>query len=183
MATQEGFAGALMQSETDWLWKREIDYQPPTGNRDIGRLEFTDPERKLMIEEGVDQPYTEVWERIDDAASTGGEAWVLKLEPNANDERGLLIAVGNHFMLALDRRKKGDGATPDVFNMEISHGKRAGPVSQWIISDSIFPWREGQCVFGESPLVIDWDRRLLIESRVWSIVEPTVGCLDWIQSG
>src|ERR1700683_40110 len=38
LTTQEGFAGTLHADGDAWRWDRELDYQPPTGNRDIGRL-------------------------------------------------------------------------------------------------------------------------------------------------
>ena len=164
---QEGFAGTLSKAEDAWLWNREIDYQPPTGKRDIGRLIFTDVHKRTMIEEGVDEPYVEIWERIDDAASTSGQAFVIRLK--SDDETGLLVAVGDHFILAVNGRKA---------DVEISHGIRTGPISEWIVGKSTCFWREGTSAFGD--LTIDWSKREMIGSRSWEILEPTSGQLGWI---
>ncbi len=148
------------------MWNREIDYQPRAGKRDIGRLIFTDLHKRMMIEEGVDEPYTEVWERIDDAVSTGGQAFVMRMK-NA----GILVAVGGHFILAVDVANAG---------VEISHGTRRGSIGEWIVAESTLPWREGCPLFGDSKPVVRWKEREVIESRSWEIVEPLSGQLDWI---
>jgi hypothetical protein len=164
---QEGFAGTLTAADGAWMWNREIDYQPRTGKRDIGRLVFTDLHRRMMIEEGVDEPYTEVWERIDDATSTSGEVFVMR--SRSQTEAGILVAVGHHFILAVDSRDTG---------VEISLGARARQISKWIVGKSTCFWREGTPAFGD--LTIDWKKRALIGSRAWEILEPSNGELDWI---
>jgi hypothetical protein len=169
LTRQEGFAGTLAVANGVWLWNREIDCQPRTGKPDIGRLMFTDEHKRTMIEEGVDEPYVEIWERIDDAASTGGQAFVARLR--GDREAGLLVAVGEHFILAVDRQKAG---------IEISHGMRRDSISEWIVTESTFPWREGTSLFGDSKPVVCWKERQLIESRSWEILEPSTGQLDWI---
>jgi hypothetical protein len=174
LSRQEGFAGTLEVANGAWLWNRWLDFNPPTGKRDIGRLIFADEHKQMMIEEGVDESYTEVWERIDDAASTNGEAFVMRLR--SEREVGMLVAVGRHFILAIDNRKI-DGSDHQIhpFNVEISHGIRTGPISEWIVSDSACFWREGTSAFGDSKLNIDWSKRELIGSRSWEILEPPPG--------
>jgi hypothetical protein len=167
LARQEGFAGTLAADDAAWLWNRSIDYQPPTGRRDIGRLIFTDEHNRTMIEQGVDEPYTEIWVRIDDASSTRGQTFVMR----GNGEAGLLIAVGEHFLLAVDDRKTG---------VEISHGMRRGPISDWIVTESTLPWRERTRLFANVKPALQWNERKLVEARSWEIVEPSSGRLDWI---
>jgi hypothetical protein len=169
LTRQEGFAGTLVVANGAWLWNREIDFHPPTGKRDIGRLAFTDERMQTMIEEGVDEPYVEVWERIDDAASTGRQAFVARLR--GDSQAGLLVAVGEHFILAVNHQKAG---------IEISHGMRRDSISKWIVTESTFPWREGTLLFGDSKPVVCWKERQLIVSRLWEILEPSTGQLDWI---
>jgi hypothetical protein len=155
LVKQEGFAGELVSANGAWLWRREIDYRLPTGRRDIGRLEFVDDGRRTMIEEGLEDRYTEVWERIDDGSSTNGEAFIARLK--GEGETGLLIAVGGHFLFAM-------GRSDDV---EISHGERRGALANWTVADSTIPWREGKRLFdGKKP--------------AWQIVEPVGGEPDWI---
>jgi hypothetical protein len=128
---QEGFAGILTQQNDAWQWHREMDFQPTTGKRDIGRLRLSDSTGNLMIEEGIDEPYLEIWQRIDD-----GDAFTLRHYTN----RGLLIVVGQHFLMCLQH---------DDALLELSHGMREGPMSSWTISDSTLPWREGDALFSE----------------------------------
>jgi hypothetical protein len=130
---QQGFAGTLQQCQGAWLWKRELDIQPPGGTRDIGRLRFVDNANNVMIEEGVDEPYEEVWERI-----ARGNAVVLRSDDKSNRE--FFIGVGGHFLYSRTPRAGG--------LLEISHGLQTGAADQWKISESTLPWREG-----ERPLV------------------------------
>ncbi len=129
LATQQGFAGTLVRQEEAWRWIREIDYQPPTGKRDIGTLRFFDAGGKTMIEDGVDERYTEVWERITEDGPS-----LVRRAPGA-----MLVAAGGHFILTV-------GTEPGV--LEISHGLCRGDSSQWRITDSTHPWREGTLLKG-----------------------------------
>ena len=183
MANQEGFAGELVMEGNAFHWLRDIDYQPPQGGRDIGRLRYVDSSYDRIVEEGVEQRYVEVWDRVDRGQSTNGQALVMKLEPNGI-ERGWFIAVGDHFLIALDRRTSNRSC---AFDMELSHGLRTGAASGWTISGSTFPWREGSTVFETKDLKINWNDKTLRqylpnEQRVrdWQILEPAEGRLDWL---
>jgi hypothetical protein len=134
---QQGFAGILMQQNDAWLWRRDMDIQPPTGKRDIGRLRHRDESKNLMIEEGVDEPYVEIWQRIDN-----GAAFVL----SDSDRALLVVVVGNHFLLCHQSNPL----------LELSHGIRNGPMSKWTITDSTLPWREGQNLFMQSADLKNW---------------------------
>ena len=65
LASQQGFAGVTVvtpstSSSSDVCqWLREIDFQPPTGARDIGKMVFSDA--NTLIETGLDDTYLEVW--------------------------------------------------------------------------------------------------------------------------
>jgi hypothetical protein len=121
LKTQQGFAGTLRSKGDAWLWLRDIDYQPASGKRDIGTLAFQDAEKQFVVEIGVDEPYVEIWERVD-----VGKADVVLVDG------GMLISVGEHFILA--RMTFG--------GVEISRGF----VSDWMIRESTFPWREGESI-------------------------------------
>jgi hypothetical protein len=65
LASQQGFAGItvvtpgnIMRSDV-CQWLREIDFQPATDARDIGKMVFIDT--NTVIETGVDDAYLEVW--------------------------------------------------------------------------------------------------------------------------
>jgi hypothetical protein len=145
LASAQGFAGKLCEKDGAWIWEREIDYQPPTGRRDIGRLQFLDAAGQIMREEGIDEAYTEIWERIDDGKSTGGEGFVAKFREGG--ESGQIVAVGKHFIFA--RR--------DSQGVEISHGIPAGKISDWIVTESTRPWREGETIFARFNSRVNWE--------------------------
>lgn len=179
LGSQAGFAGVLEPHQDAWLWKRELDFRPPSGKRDIGRLIYQDASRRMMIEEGVDEPYTEIWERIDDAASTAGGSFAMRYADKSG--RGFFIAVGENFLLARDHRTL-PAAGLQLVNCELSHGIRKGPLHEWTIANSTFPWREGQRAFAGAGLRLDWTARVLHEgsSRIWTILEPASGSLEWL---
>ena len=144
LATQEGFAGELIPHGDDAVqWLRDIDYRPPGGPPDIGRLRFVDASQDQMIEEGVVQPYVEVWERVD-----RGEPLVLRLD-EGDGERRWFIGVGRHFILASGSRS----------GVEISHGGRDGE-SEPVVTLSTSPWREGTPTFKP------------VHHRSWRMLEP-----------
>lgn len=68
LATQQGFAGitqvssATNNSSDICQWHREIDFQPQTNARDIGKMVFIDG--NTVIETGIDNVYLEVWRRL-----------------------------------------------------------------------------------------------------------------------
>jgi hypothetical protein len=210
LARQEGFAGVLRPVEGAWQWVRELDYQPSSGKRDIGELTYSDDACSVMLEEGVDEPYTEVWERLDPAESTKGQALVLRLQSQAagyepRARGGCLIVVGEHFLLAIDHRdplppasslsRLANATTTDTnavrwLDMEISHGICDGRMNQWRITDSTLPWREGQPLFPEKVFSINSQARSVIErdaiskaaERTWLIEEPEPEALKIFRS-
>ena len=136
-----------------------------------------------MIEDGVEQPYTELWQRVDRGESTKGTALVMKLlDDDTSGDRGWFVAVGNHFILAIDRRRS---RRTSPLDMEISRGLRRGVTGDWIIANSTHPWREGRPAFDDSTMRVDWIRRTAIEQRAsggtrsWRVLEPVDGAVDW----
>ena len=71
LAGQQGFAGITQvtpgtaKSSDLCQWHREIDFQPQTDARDIGKMVFTDA--NTIIETGIDDVYLEVWRRLEDS--------------------------------------------------------------------------------------------------------------------
>jgi hypothetical protein len=71
LASQQGFAGitqvtpANAQSSDVCQWLREIDFQPQTDARDIGKMAFIDA--NTVIETGIDEAYLEVWRRLENS--------------------------------------------------------------------------------------------------------------------
>jgi hypothetical protein len=160
LATQQGFAGELTESDGVFHWRRDVDAQPPTGRRDAGRLRYVEGGTVAMIEDGADEPYSERWERIDDARGGPFVETSVALQTGGAG-RGGLVAAGRHFLLALDRRPvlpvaeslrdlfEGElnaDARRQLLDVEISFGVRAADGLTGTILVSTFPWREGQSV-------------------------------------
>ena len=161
LATQEGFAGELSESNGVFHWWRDVDFQPFTGRRDLGRLTYNDAGQTVMTEVGAEAPYyTELWER--ESARPAGR-WpevVTRIERPGG--HGWFVGVGEEFVLAIDRRPPlpaaeslGElvaGSSPHdaarLLNCEISFGKRDRDEGRnGTILNSTLPWREGELAF------------------------------------
>lgn len=156
LAAQQGFAGITAVDGDICRWLRRVDFQPPSGFNDVGRIEFSSPD--LMLEYGVEQEYFEIWERI--ANSVGQEhvnvEFVEGDDPRAARPRSVLLATGNYFMRVRPRRMVlpqadnlasltgDDQALRAALDFEISFGTRGGPPESWVIQRSTLPWREGE---------------------------------------
>lgn len=164
LTMQQGFAGRLEVKGAHLRWQRWLDYQPPGGLADLGRVHFRGQD--LLVEEGVLVPYVETWERIA-PASADRAAFVLQEEQFAADtsrpRNGVLIVVGDWFMYALDRPLPLPAATnlaqlhanaelaaplrEVLFDCEISLGLRDAGRIPWEIGLSTLPQHEGRGLF------------------------------------
>ncbi|MBE9180277.1 hypothetical protein IQ268_17080 [Oculatella sp. LEGE 06141] len=174
LSDQQGFAGMTELQESTCQWHRFIDYQPVTGQRDIGTLAW---EGDLLIEEGVDADYREEWQRIDDG---GGEFTALVVPATASTEsgsrpswQGCLVTAGDRFIYMWNRSQPLpaadsltaliDSSTPSseflaYLDCEISLGVCQSGLVPWEIQLSTMPWREGQSLWSRSDLVIELDQ-------------------------
>jgi hypothetical protein len=146
--TAEGFAGELVESQDIFHWRRNLDLRP-TGKADMGRLRYTDASMRVMIEEGAEEPYVELWERVGSAEAP----LALRLDP-ANGPRGAtrgwFVAAGEHFVLAT----QGNGnARP-----EISYGLRDPGGANGKVVASSDPRRAATRAFSGDPLTHGWTR-------------------------
>lgn len=147
LARQGGFAGWTELAADRCRWHRQIDFQPPSGRPDEGRLYRLDG---VLVEEGVHEPYVEVWERV------GAGAGAVRVERAAEGE--MLVACGDAFLFARDRPRvlpqaaslealvraaTGDEEIAALLDCEISFGLRAGGRVPWEIRLSTLPRREG----------------------------------------
>lgn len=154
LARQQGFAGQLAIDRDVCTWFREVDYQPPTGVADAGRVRL-DGDR--LVEEGVHLPYRETWERV--PATEEGPAGVLLAEQDAAGRRYLLTA-GDYFLYVRGRatplppapslsaliaeRAPSRDELIRLLDCEISFGRRAHGRMPWEITLSTLPFREGR---------------------------------------
>jgi hypothetical protein len=159
LARQQGFAGALEAQGDECRWHRYMDFQPDTGQDDVGHMYFHDG---LLIEHGVYADYREEWERL-----TAPTDEVLAMEllsetsPDGSETRqpGYLLAVGDYFMFVRPRTVDTPAAASladvvhepcsveqlvPLLDFEISLGRRGGARVPWEITLSTLPFREGR---------------------------------------
>lgn len=160
LALQAGFAGQTWLDGTLCRWRREIDYQPPSGVPDEGRLRIDDG---WIVEDGVHAAYREVWQREDD--STGD--WIARrwTERDGRPDARIcyLVAGGDWFLFARARSGPPLEQAPSLpellavrgldrssrialLDFEISLGHRdphAAPRT-WRVEVSTLPHREGE---------------------------------------
>lgn len=129
LAPQWAFAGHTVVTDDNCQWHREarrrtpfakgqegstnaphsaqLDYQPPGGPPDVGRMRWVHSEK--VYEDDVDGvEYHEVWERLPESK---GDAWALRLssssaaaeEPQHRPRAGFLLVAGDCFMFVADR--------------------------------------------------------------------------------
>lgn len=166
LARQQGFAGVTQVTGDICEWYRRIDYQPPNGGRDIGRMAF---DNDRIVEDGLESSYREVWQRLPDGM---GKTIALRfLDECASSgpavpRKGYLVISGDYFIFARDRdtilpsalslatlfAESGSSRDQiiDLLDFEISFGRRRGGDAPWKIQLSTLPFREGQVLFSEA---------------------------------
>jgi hypothetical protein len=181
MATQEGFAGRLIQAGQFFEWERDIDFQPPSSLPDAGRLWQEDG---MMIEEGRDSPYREHWHH--DLAGKASAA--LSLVEETTGVAGALVVVGDTFMVARARsvslpqgarladllaEAQDRTAAQDLLDCEIALG--AMDQGRFVIARSSLPYREGASLLpardGDRLTTADIDPSGAPLTRAWRIVD------------
>lgn len=159
LATQAGFAGQTFFDGGLCRWLRAVDYQPPTGIPDEGRLEIGG---ERIVEHGVHVPYREVWERVEHSIGD----WIARswVEPAGRSAGRIchLVTGGDWFLFS--RARAGAGPLPPAWSLaeliatrgfgrteiaalldfEISLGRRGADGAPWIVELSTLPAREGQ---------------------------------------
>jgi hypothetical protein len=94
------------------FWRRDIDYQPPSGGLDVGVCASEPPNADGSIdlrETGDDASYAEGWQRLPGTATGPCFALQLKSE-NENERAGVWVRTGNKFAYAVGRPKDSDTA-------------------------------------------------------------------------
>ena len=87
------------------FWRRDIDYQPPSGGLDIGvcASEAPNPDGSIDLREtGDDASYAEGWHRL--PGTNKGPFLALRLESEDGKSRsGFWVRTGSHFAYAVGR--------------------------------------------------------------------------------
>lgn len=146
---QEGFAGRLTVDDDVCHWHRELDYRPPGEFDDIGRADFIGDE--FLLETGVLAEYTELWRK---SLPGGSGVLAMRAEQPPGGRTGILVAVGDYFMYAVDRVRSLPPAFERVvwsaaeLDCEIGFG-RVRPGMPWRIDRCTLPFREGSLLLSE----------------------------------
>ena len=161
LAAVQGFAGELSATGNVCLWRRDLDYQPPSDSPDEATFAVRG---EVMIEDGIHSAYQEIWRREPGSASP------LAAYRKARGGAGLLVIAGGYFTEILDREAplpKGESLAAIVtealaagqreaaiaaLSMRICHGEMAGAGRRVTLSS--YPWLEGQDIGGVDPA--DW---------------------------
>ena len=158
LATQAGFAGVTEVTGERCQWHRVIDFQPASGELDIGRMRFETPAR--LLEDGLDGSYHEVWERLPESLGRNWGTWLR----GADGRQGCLLLAGDCFLFAADRARTpparaslAELAEADAgwLDFELSFGRHDGGATPWRIELSTLPARVGQALL---PAAADPDR-------------------------
>ncbi|WP_304177478.1 hypothetical protein [Phenylobacterium aquaticum] len=172
LAAQQGFAGELTAQDGVCLWRRDLDFQPPSADPDEATYAV---EGEVMIEDGIHSEYQEIWRR--EADSTAPLSAYRLVEDMAVPARaGLLVIGGSHFLEILDRPTPlpagdslaaivtaalavGDRAAAEAaLSLRICFGRIEDGVGRILLST--FPWLEGQT----------WRRD---QERQWTLIDST----------
>lgn len=189
LAAQQGFCGVTQVEGELCSRHRLLDFQPPSGSRDIGRMTLGG---ECVTETGVEADYLEIWKRL--PRSRGGTA-ALELVVENNDlprRQTWLFVAGDCFIYvrgrsgplppaaSLSKLIASPGSSRvqmlDWLDVEISFGHRYGP-RPWRIEHSTLPFREGEAL--TRPCAIRrLGHQLAVEDdnkRRWMILDWSLG--------
>jgi len=188
LAGQNGFTGRTTLAGTVATWQHDIEFQPPDGTPDKGRLERIPPDR--MHEHGLDGSYIESWRSLTDGQ---GRFLVIRVQHSGRLLRTLVV-VGNQFVYVRNRAKdlpmapsldaliEATSATRDqivqYLDCEFSVGRVRGGSVPWEIGQSTLPWREGHRLEFVEQMTIDDGRPGLVPREVsqdqWTVPVNTL---------
>lgn len=161
LAAQQGFAGitqvtpSTAQSSDICQWLREVDYQPTTDARDIGKMVFIDND--TVIETGVDDTYLELWRRLPQTRTPHFFRLVTGQNRHGSNTSAYLMRAGKYVAYARSRadslpkaaslsqaiqiHKPAREQLLDWLDMEISMGEMVDDM-HWKIKHSSLPFKE-----------------------------------------
>jgi hypothetical protein len=153
LSRQQGFAGVTEVADDICRWHRRVDFQPPSGFNDVGRMLFENADR--VLEYGVEQDYFEIWRRLPDSV---GDPWVnIKYRQDELDQNPapneIEIGTGKYFIYVRPREPSASlasvpentDALRQWVDFEISFGHKMADGSKRILRSTL-PWREGETI-------------------------------------
>jgi hypothetical protein len=154
LAKQSGFIGLTTVRGAVATWRHDMQYQPPDGTADTGRLQRMAKGR--MQEHGLDGSYTEAWR----LATDGQHQFLVIRTLRFGRLYRSLVVVGDQFVYARNRVTELPKAasldallesthatreqTIEYLDCELSVGRVRGGSVLWEIESSTLPWREGR---------------------------------------
>jgi hypothetical protein len=153
LAQQEGFSGHTTMDGAIATWHHYIDFQPPDGTDDVGRLELIAHGR--MHEHALDGSYVESWQLLTNGR---GQFLVVRTERSGRPQRVLLV-VDDYFLFVrnrahdlpvaeslsalIDATTASRAQVIEYLDCEFSAGRVRKGSMPWEIQHSTLPWREG----------------------------------------
>ena len=153
LSRQTAFAGWTAVDGDTSTWHHEVDFEPPDGSEDVGRIERVGDGH--LLEHGTDDSYTESWRRL---GAADGPFLAIRVEKAGRLDR-MLVVAGDQFVYVRNR----DAALPmsssfatliaataerskiiRYLDCEFSFGRTQGGTVPWEIQRSTLPWREGK---------------------------------------
>ncbi len=152
LAGQQGMTGLTRVANAIATWDHAIDFQPPDGETDTGRLDLK--AKGVMYEHGLDGSYTESWKA---APGNDQRYLVIQIARSGRLDRVLIVA-GDRFMYVRNRAKDLPVADSldkliastnppraqiiEYLDCEFSTGQVPNGRAPWIIQRSTLPWRK-----------------------------------------
>ena len=159
LAHQQGFAGITQVDADICNWHREMDFQPATQQRDIGKMVFETPD--FLIETGLDADYLEHWQLLPNSQINCFFRAVKAFNRHGLESTAYLMRAGQYIAYARPRGvllPQADSLIdaiklhqPDIetlcdwLDMEISFGELLNDNS-WQIKYSTVPFKQGLIV-------------------------------------
>jgi hypothetical protein len=181
LTRQNGFTGQLVVEGSVATWHHDIDFLPPDGTQDRGRLVRIPPTQ--MLEYALDGSYIESWR-----STTCGEGKfvVIRVERCGRLLRTLVVA-GNQFLYVRNRAQDLPAASSfesllnatkaaraqvfEYLDCEFSTGRAQGDSKSWVIEQSTLPWREGHR--------LDFIEQLSVLKAGGKLAPVKVGAVQW----
>ncbi|MFB3304261.1 hypothetical protein [Pseudomonas sp. AMR01] len=155
LCEQQGFAGVTQVDADICQWHRKMDYQPVSGEEDIGRMHFETSE--CLIETALDESYYEIWERLPGSLGACRGQWLQAADEPSR--QGCLLLAGDYFLFAASRPTQlapgnhlremlcGPGSSTNPASLlacELSFGQHHAGRAPWTIECSTLPAQIGQ---------------------------------------
>jgi hypothetical protein len=95
LCTQQGFTGITEINGNISQWRRDHDYQPSNGQRDIGEMTFESED--VIVEIGIEAEYREIWQKIKDSQLNLSVQHIAGADRHGSELPARLFTAGSQF--------------------------------------------------------------------------------------